>query len=415
MIDYLHLKSRFENHFKRRPRLFRAPGRVNLIGEHTDYNDGFVLPVAIDRECAIAAAPGVNSGVDKANREAVHRTNHAANDVANHRGRVRVLLVDSNETAEFDLHAPGARQRGSWLDYVEGTAQELITRGYDLRATDLAIYGDVPVGAGLSSSAALEIAIGYALLSIANQSIDKNAKVELALAGQAAEHSWVGANVGVMDQFIAALGEAGHALLIDCRKLEARPVKLDTRDANIAICDSGVKHSLASSEYNTRRNECEQGVALLKQKLPHITALRDVSIEDFNLHQAVLPTVIMRRCRHVVTENRRTLQAAEAFETNDFRRAGQLMYESHDSLRDDYQVSCPELDTLVAAASHIEGVYGARMTGGGFGGCTVNLVANESVKVFQAQIAARYKAAHNREVKIYLTEAMNGVEEIGNF
>lgn len=394
MIDYRQLTSRFESHFKARPRVFRAPGRVNLIGEHTDYNDGFVLPVAIDRECAIAAAARVQIGSD---------------DEASQASKVRVLLIESNETAEFDLHAPGKRQRDSWLDYIEGTARELMARGYELCGADLAIYGNVPIGAGLSSSAALEIASGFALLSIAHQPIDK---VGLALAGQAAEHNWVGAKVGVMDQFIAALGEADHALLIDCRKLEARPVQLDTSNVKIAICDSGVKHSLASSEYNTRRAECEQGVELLKEKMPHIKALRDVTIEDFNRHQGVLPEIVKRRCRHIITENQRTLHAAEAFEANDFKRAGQLMYQSHLSLRDDYEVSCPELDTLVDAASNIEGVLGARMTGGGFGGSTVNLVAKESVADFQAQVEATYRTAHHREAKIYLTEAMNGAQEV---
>ena len=383
MIDYAHVSAVFEELYKRAPRLFRAPGRVNLIGEHTDYNDGFVLPVAIERECIVAAAPRKDK-------------------------RVRVRLIESEDTAEFDLDLPGKGRRESWLDYIEGTAQSLIKRGYALRGADIAIKGDVPLGAGLSSSAALEIAGGYALLCVSDCAIDK---VALALAGQQAEHEWVGAKIGIMDQFVVAMGESNHALLIDCRELKARAVKLDTTKVKIAICDTMVKHSLASSEYNTRRRECEQAVEILRERLPGVSALRDVTPEDFELHKQALPSVIRRRAHHVIGENRRTLEAAEAFERSDFKRAGELMFESHESLRDDYEVSCRELDVMVEIASRIEGVRGARMTGGGFGGCTINIVRTECVEQFQNVLKTDYEKQTGIAPEIYLVKADAGVRE----
>ncbi|HEX9919074.1 MAG TPA: galactokinase family protein, partial [Pyrinomonadaceae bacterium] len=232
------------------PRLFRAPGRVNLIGEHTDYNDGFVLPMAIDRETCVVA----RGRPDR---------------------RVRVFSLNVGEHAEFDLDRPGERERGIWLDYVEGVAHALERRGVRLGGADLVISSDVPVGAGLSSSAALEVSAGLALALVSGVEVDR---VELALAGQEAEHTYVGAKVGIMDQFIAALGRAGHALLIDCRTLETQAIPVDTTETLVAICDTRVKHELSASEYNTRRAECEEGVELLRRAgLEGIRALRDVS------------------------------------------------------------------------------------------------------------------------------------------
>ncbi len=254
MIERTQLQRAFQELYGVSPRLFRAPGRVNLIGEHTDYNDGFVLPMALERETVVAAAP---------------RTDR----------RVRVHALDLNEQAEFDLDQPGPRQRGIWLDYIEGVAQALERRGARLQGADMALMSDVPVGAGLSSSAALEVSTGLALLTLAGVEVDR---VQLALAGQEAEHTYVGAKVGIMDQFIAALGRAGHALLIDCRALTTTLIPVKTERALVVICDTRVKHELAASEYNTRRAECEQGVELLKRAgLTDIRALRDVSVAEF--------------------------------------------------------------------------------------------------------------------------------------
>jgi galactokinase len=368
------------------PRLFRAPGRVNLIGEHTDYNDGFVLPMAINRETIVAA------------RRRDDR-------------RVRVRSVNINEAAEFDLDTKFNRANGRrlWLNYIEGVARILEERGARLTGADFLIQSDVPEGAGLSSSAALEVSTGLAMLSISNTEVDR---VKLALAGQAAEHEYVGAKVGIMDQYIAALAEKQHALLIDCRSLEATTVPVDTSTVSFVICNSRVKHELASSAYNQRRAECERGVELLKNKLPEIRALRDVNASEFEKHEDCLPEIIRRRCRHVITENARTLAAANAFRQSDLQRAGQLMYESHASLDHDYEVSCPELNRLVEIARRVEGVLGARMTGGGFGGCTVNLVENESLDAFREAVTREYYEATDRAPAIYVSEACGGAEEV---
>ncbi len=312
----------FSEMYGREPRLFRAPGRVNLIGEHTDYNGGFVLPLAIDRETIVAAAP-------RADR------------------RVVAYSLNLGERAEFHLDEPGERRRGIWLDYVEGVARALESRGVRLGGAELLILSDVPAGAGLSSSAALEVSAGLALASVSGVEVDR---VELALAGQQAEHTYVGTMCGIMDQFVAALGRAGHALLIDCRTLEATPVPLDTRETAIVICDSRVRHELSTSEYNTRRAECERGVELLREFLPGIAQLRDVSTEEFGRYESRLPEPIRRRCRHVVHENERTLLAADALRRGDLSEVGRLMRRSHESLRDDYEVSCAELDFLAETA-----------------------------------------------------------------
>jgi galactokinase len=384
LIESEPLRQIFRERYGAEPRLFRAPGRVNLIGEHTDYNDGFVLPMAIDRETVVAAAP---------------RTDR----------RVRLFSLNAEESFEFDLDRPGAKQRGLWLDYVEGVAQALEARGVTLRGADLGVASDVPVGAGLSSSAALEVSAGLALASVSEREVDR---VRLALAGQAAEHEYVGIKCGIMDQFIAALGRAGHALLIDCRSLEAKLIPFETTDVAVVICDTRVKHELSSSEYNTRRAECERGVEILRESLPGVRALRDVSVSDLERYGERLPEVIGKRCRHVVTENERTLAAAEALRAGNLDEMGRLMDRSHRSLRDDFEVSCRELDILVDIAGNIGGCVGARMTGGGFGGCTVNLVRRAALAEFQAVIRDEYRRATNIEPGIYVSEAGDGAREI---
>ena len=380
------LRSEFQSRFNCEPRFFRAPGRVNLIGEHTDYNGGFVLPMAIERGTTVAAA-------------------------AREDRKIFVRSVNLNETGEIDLNAPEQKLRGSWLDFVEGVARILERRGAKLRGADLLIDSDVPTGAGLSSSAALEISVGLALSEIFGSPIEK---VQLALVGQAAEHEFVGAKVGIMDQYVSALGRKNHALLIDCRSLEAEQIPFATQEAAIVICDSKVKHQLAASEYNTRRAECEEAVEILREFLPGITQLRDVGVGDFEKYAEDLPTIIRKRCRHVVTENERALNAAEALKKNDLTEFGHLMWLSHVSLRDDYEVSCRELDVLVEIASHCEGVLGGRMTGGGFGGSTVNLVRRESVENFTEKIRDEYRRQTNIEPAIYISGPADGARELVN-
>ncbi len=385
VVDTERVASRFRSLYGREPRLFRAPGRVNLIGEHKDYNEGFVLPIAINLGITVAAGRREDR-------------------------RVRVHSINLEESAEFDLCAPGPRQRGIWLDYVEGVARALLELELPLVGADMALCGDVSLGGGLSSSAALEMSAGLALLALSGIELDRKS---LALAGQKAEHTYVGAKCGIMDQFIGTLGREGHALLIDCRRLEGTLVPLHLPDTDVVVCNSKVKHSLASSEYNMRRAECERGVAFLRAAMPGITALRDVRIDAFRLHQDRLPEPVRRRCRHVISENERTLAAARALESGALEEVGRLMNASHDSLRDDYEVSCRELDILVEAARSVDGVAGARMTGGGFGGCTVSLVRREALEVFRSVVGREYLGATGVSPDIFTVEAVDGAYELG--
>lgn len=384
MINPEILRTEFQTRYGREPRLFRAPGRVNLIGEHTDYNGGFVLPMAIEYETIAAAS--------------------ARDD-----RKIRVRSVALDEAGEIDLNAPEKKMRGSWLDFVEGVARVLERENVKLRGADLLIASNVPTGAGLSSSAALEISVGLALTEISAAPVDK---VRLALAGQTAEHEFVGAKVGIMDQFISAMGLANHALLIDCRSLRAEQVPFAPKDAAIVICDSRVKHKLAASEYNTRRAECETAGEILREFLPDIEQLRDVSITDFERYAEHLPEIIRKRCRHVITENERTLNAAAALRKNDYAEFGRLMFLSHASLRDDYEVSCRELDLLVKIAESCAGVLGARMTGGGFGGSTVNLVQRENLDETIEKISFEYERQIRIKPSIYISAAASGASEI---
>lgn len=384
MIDFSFLKSEFTRRHNRAPRLFRAPGRVNLIGEHTDYNDGFVLPMAIDRECAVA----VSAREDR---------------------KIHARSLNLDDAAKFDLDAASAPRKGFWLNYVEGVARLLEQSGVRLCGADILILSDVPGGAGLSSSAALEIAVGLALSEVAGQTVDRTT---LARIGQQTEHEFVGARIGIMDQFTSANARAAHALLLDCRSLEFKNVPLDTSETAVVICDTKVKHDLATSEYNTRRQECETGVAILKEFLPAITSLRDVSVADFELYADRLPEIVRRRCRHVVTEIARTLRAAEFLQQNDLLAFGELMRQSHRSLRDDYEVSAAELDLMVEIAGKINGVLGARMTGGGFGGSTVNLVRRANLDDFVQTVTIEYERATNIKTDIYISDAAAGASEV---
>jgi galactokinase len=384
MIDKAQLKEKFNEIYDGAPRFFRAPGRVNLIGEHTDYNDGFVLPMAIDRETAVAIS-------------------------ARHDRLIRVYTANYNQSAEFNLDVKTARQNGYWLNYIEGVARILEQKNVKLTGADLLIWSDVPTGAGLSSSAALETVIGLALSEISGQTIDKTT---LAKIGQQTEHDFVGVKVGIMDQFVSANACAGHALLLDCRTLNYQNVPLETKDTAVVMCDSRVSHELASSAYNTRRAQCEQAVELLKIFLPEIIKLRDVSVSEFEKYAAELPEIIRRRARHIITENERTLNAANALKNRDLETFGKLMSASHASMRDDYEISCRELDILVEIAQKTAGVLGARMTGGGFGGSTVNLVKRECLEEFKENITVEYQQKTGIKLKILISEAVAGASEL---
>jgi galactokinase len=375
------LAQRFEQRFGARPQISRAPGRVNLIGEHTDYNDGFVMPAAVAFSVYVAFA--------------------ARND--------RKLVIHSEEfpgQLEFDLDHLPQQRTSSWCDYVLGVATILAQRGFRPQGANLLVHGEVPIGAGLSSSAAIEVASALALMSLDEKQLPLP---EVAKLCQQAENTFVGARVGIMDQFVSCMGKAGHAFLLDCRSLEFQFVPL-AADIELVVCNTMVKHELSSSEYNTRRAECEEGVSYFAKWDPSIRALRDVSVNVLDQHSRDLPATIWKRCCHVVRENQRTTDAARALVGGDLDQVKMLMRESHISLRDLYEVSCRELDIMVEAAQALPGFCGGRMTGGGFGGCTVNLVRGTHAAEFAAQIAESYQRATGINPQIYRCAAEDGAQ-----
>lgn len=378
------LRSEFHAHFEGEPRFFRAPGRVNLIGEHTDYNDGFVMPTAIGFDTWVAAAPA------KSGKEFV------------------VYSAQQRQTAKFPAAEANPQPCHDWTDYARGVKVQLEKAGVRCDGASLLVDGHVPIGAGLSSSAAIEVASAIALIDIAGASLDGTSIARLC---QRAENEFVGARCGIMDQFTSLHGQRGHALMLDCRSLEFRPLPLPG-DVNLVICNTMVKHSLAAGEYNARRAQCEACVSELSKVHPGISALRDVSESDLSRNAGKLPAPLARRARHVVTENTRVLLAAEALESGNMQRFGELMYQSHLSLKDEYQVSCPELDVMVELARVIPGTIGARMTGGGFGGCTINVVEEEAVDEFVARVSRGYEQATAIKPEIYVTQANEGAARV---
>ncbi|OLB37134.1 MAG: galactokinase [Acidobacteria bacterium 13_2_20CM_57_17] len=362
---------------------YRAPGRLNLIGEHTDYNEGFVLPAAIDFYCWAAAAPRGD-------------------------GKLVIHSENFNETIEARLDSLSPLPEKHWANYPLGVAWALRRAGKPISGANVYIAGEVPLGAGLSSSAAVEVSVAFALL---RQSGDAENRAELAKLCQKAENEFVGARVGIMDQFISCFGRASHALLLDCRSLKHEFVRLPP-NLQLVICNTMVRHELASGEYNTRRAECEEGVRILRIVLPEVRALRDVTLSQLEDHRQNLSRKVFARCRHVITENARVNSAVEAFRKGDTTTLGPLLQDSHRSLRDDYEVSCRELDLMVEVAAAQPGLIGARMTGGGFGGCTINLVESAAVSDFRRNVAAAYSSETGLTPEIYVSPAAEGAKEI---
>lgn len=309
-----------------------------------------------------------------------------------------------NETVELSLDALAGPPKKHWSDFIRGVAAVLQANGYPLSGSNLLIEGQVPIGAGLSSSASIEVATALALLAISGAECPP---LDLVKMCQRAEHEYVGTRCGIMDQFVAVFGRAGHALMLDCRSLGYQALAIPT-EARLVICNSMVRHDLAAGEYNRRRADCETGVRILRRHLPDISALRDVSLNDLETNKNALPELVYRRCRHVISENQRVLAAAESLKSGDLNQFGKLMYASHYSLRDDYEVSCRQLDLLVEIASTCEGVYGSRMTGGGFGGCTISLVRSDAADRFQAKICDEYAAQTKIVADIYVGSAAQG-------
>ncbi|HLW98958.1 MAG TPA: galactokinase [Candidatus Acidoferrales bacterium] len=378
----------FERRFGSRPRVFRAPGRTNLIGEHTDYNDGFVLPVAIDRQTTAAIAPAKIAYPGKP--------------------ALRIHSEEFAETLEFDLRDASPSPRGHWSDYVRGVSLMLEKSGYGIGAADLLIRSNVPMGAGVSSSASLEVAAAMAMDSLGGREIPR---LDLARLCQRAENEFVGARCGIMDQFVACFGRAGHAVFLDCRSLEYALVALPP-GLKLVLCNTMVKHEIAAGEYNARRRECESAVKLLASVIPGVRALRDVTPTQVDRNRKLLPGMLFRRAKHVTTENARVLEARVALETGNLSELSRLMKQSHESLRDDYEVSCRELDVMAELAWKFDGCLGARMTGGGFGGCTINLVNASKTKEFGEHMKAGYEAAIGRSPEIYYCESASGAEEV---
>lgn len=388
MIDRSHLSSRANARFREvygtsSRGIFRAPGRVNLIGEHTDYNDGFVMPAAID----FYSYATIGERVD------------------------RTLSVHSeqfHETIEFTPEQLAGPPRKHWSDYVRGVAAVLQQEGYPLKGANLVIDGQVPIGSGLSSSAAIEVTTALALTSLGGVTIPL---LEVARLCQRAENTYTGARCGIMDQFVSYFGKQDHALMLDCRSLEATYLQLPP-NVCLVICNTMVRHELATGEYNQRRASCERVVETIAKFRPEVRALRDLTLEDLEDYRSQISGVDFRRCRHVITENDRVKDAKAALECRDLARFGELMYLSHDSLDQDYEVTCKELNIMVSLAREIEGVHGARMTGGGFGGCTITLAESKSVPEFQATVAREYEKLTGLSPQIFVCAAAAGASEV---
>jgi galactokinase len=349
------VREEFIRRFGGEPALYRSPGRVNLIGEHTDYNEGFVLPAAIDRSMLIAVAP-------RADR------------------RIALYAVDRGEGHEADLDRL-ERTPARWPDYLLGVADRMLVAGLPVGGFNCAVGGDIPVGAGLSSSAAICAGLAFALNELFGAGQDL---LSLARLAQAAEAEFVGVRCGIMDQFVNLHGREGHLVMLDCRSLEHELIPFPLQEHTIVLCDTGVRRELAASAYNERRAQCEEGVEVIRKYRPEVRALRDVTLEMLARHQDELDEVVFRRCDFVVRENARVIHAVGALVRKDLATFGRQMFASHAGLREEYEVSSPELDALATAAASTRGVLGARMMGAGFGGCTINLVAASRTEEFEA-------------------------------
>jgi galactokinase len=358
-----------------------SPGRINLIGEHTDYNEGFVLPAAIDKHGHVAAS--------KRNDDTIILY------AIEFKERFQVRLADIKPI------------EGSWTNYVLGVVDQLLKKGYTIGGFNMAITGDVPVGAGLSSSAAIECAVCYALSEMFNLKLSKFDIVKIC---QKAEHTFPGVKVGIMDMFASVFGKADHALRLDCRSLEFEEVPLKLKDYHIVLLNTNVKHSLASTAYNTRRNECAEGVAIVQKHEKGVTSLRDVTIQM--LENYVKDPLIHRRCRFVIEENNRVLKAVDHMKNGDIGHLGELMFRSHEGLSKEYEVSCPELDWLVNAVKHNPLVAGARMMGGGFGGCTINIMRTGASDELVRDLQKNYESEMGRKLTVYMANTADGTHRV---
>jgi len=377
------IKHIFKNEFRSDPILIRAPGRINLIGEHTDYNKGFVLPAAINLATYFA--------IDKS------KNNYS-----------KIISVDLNDSLILDIKSFKKSDK-EWANYILGVLDQLKKKEISIGNFNLVFGGDIPIGAGLSSSAALETGFLFALDKLFNLNMDK---LEIIQLSQNAEHEFVGVKCGIMDQFASVTGSEKKVILLDCRSLEYKYYPFEFEDVSILLFDTGVSHSLASSEYNKRRNECDLGVNIINKTNNNIKSLRDVPIELLEMNKEKFSEKIYNRCKYIISENDRVLRACEYLNERDLISLGKLMYESHQGLRNDYEVSCKELDFLVDEVIKLEGVYGARMMGGGFGGCTINIVRKENLEKIRSAISEKYYKKFKVKLKTYKVNISGGTSEL---
>lgn len=376
------IRNKFGKYFQGQGNIFtvRAPGRINLIGEHTDYNGGFVLPAALEQQVVMAGQRREDE-------------------------KVSIYAEIPDEEVTFSLSRIERDPQHVWADYLKGVIFMLRERGIVLSGMNIYVGGDVPVGAGVSSSAALEVAAAFLFRESCGFSLGL---VDMAKLCQRAENEFVGMRCGLMDQFICCLGRKGTVLFLDCLKEEYEFIPLKKR-YRLVVCNTGIRRELADSEYNRRREECESGTAVLGKFVPGITCLRQVSVVDFEKFKDMLPETVRKRCRHVVYENKRVLKAVNALREDKIKEFGKLMKESHESLKDDYEVSCPELDLMVDIAGRQEGCIGSRMSGAGFGGCTVNLIEEEHILKFVEDVKSKYCSKTGIDPEIYVSHPASGV------
>lgn len=377
------INTKFKELFNEEPLLIKSPGRVNLIGEHTDYNMGFVLPGAIDKAIYFAIS--------------------SRND-----NTCMLHAIDMEDSFEFTLDNLQFSEK-RWPNYLMGVVDQFLKTGYSFKGFNCVFGGDIPIGAGLSSSAAVEGGLGFALNHIYSLGIDKLSIVKLA---QKAENEFVGVKCGIMDQYINIFGKTGNVLRIDCRSLENEYFPFNFKNVSIVLFDTYVSHSLASSEYNQRRRECSEGVEIIKSDNPQVLSLRDVSLDLLNEYKNKMNKTIFRRCKYVVEENDRIIKACNSLNNKDLKLFGEYMYQTHEGLSKDYEVSCKELDYFVELSREYPQIYGARMMGGGFGGCTINLIENDSIEQISSEVTKKYIRKFNIESKTYVTTINNGTSII---
>ena len=372
----------FETKFGKKPQLVvRAPGRINLIGEHTDYNNGFVLPAAIDKAIVFAIA--------QSDTTAFH-----------------FYASDLDDEFSFENRQLQANEEKMWANYLIGVIAQFQKKGYSIPPLQVAFGGNIPLGAGLSSSAAVECGLAYAINEILSLGLPKEVLAHMA---QKAEHEFAGVQCGIMDQFASLMGKKEHVIRLDCQTLEYEHFPFPMDKYQIVLCDTQVKHSLASSEYNTRRLECEEGVALLAGYYPGVKSLRDVNIAMLKKHRKEMDPIVFDRCQYVVNENIRVLEGCKDLSAGDLETFGEKMYASHEGLSKRYAVSCPELDFLVEQTEDKPYVLGARMMGGGFGGCTINLVDVQCIEQFESAMKQVYKTRFNIDLVTYQVAIEDGV------